>query len=73
MKLSHYDNEKELIRSKDIADYYERVREGLEAELKEAHELLNPYYQSQNADKLLAFARRLDDIAQRAQELSNEF
>lgn len=34
MKLSHYDNEKDLIQAKDISDYYDKHRIGIEKDIK---------------------------------------
>ena len=74
MKLSHADYEKDMIKSQDLADYYWQRKEGIEAEINEALELLSPYYGRMGySDRLVAFALRITEIAEMAERLAEEF
>lgn len=72
--LSDYElHDREIERSRDIADHYERVKQNLTDEINAALDLLNPFYRTQYQVKLQSFADRLEEIAEMASELAEKF
>ncbi len=74
MPESHYDNDKDLIKSKDMSDYYDKHRTGIEKDIKRAVEMLNPYNgNDQYKDRLRGCSNNLIEIAALMDALSEEF